>query len=344
MKQWLWALALAFGAAHAVPVSDALERPALAVQRPQGTVLLGAALAASRIVAVGERGIVITSDDAAATWRQASVPVSVTLTAVRFADARHGFAVGHGGVVLATADGGASWTLVLDGRRIAQLALQAAQASGNADRLKEAQRLVADGADKPLLDLAVIDERHAIVVGAYGLILATDDGGASWIPWMDRLDNPKGLHLYALRREGDSLLVAGEQGLALLSTDAGRSFRRLAVPYAGSFFTAEFTGPQDIVLGGLRGNVWHSTDAGTSWHQVPVPVPASITASARAADGALLLANQAGMVLALRDGAAAVLPGPSLPPLNGLLPLGRKGLLALSLQGAITLPLAGGAR
>lgn len=344
MKQWMWALVLAFGAAHAAPVGDALQRPALSVQRPQSAVLLGAALAGSRIVAVGERGIVAMSDDMGATWHQAVVPVSVTLTAVRFADAQRGYAVGHGGVVIATSDGGAHWTRVLDGVRIAQLALEAAQASGNAERLKEAQRLQADGADKPLLDLALIDERRTIVVGAYGLILATDDGGASWAPRMDRLDNPKALHLYAVRRSGDSLLIAGEQGLALLSVDGGRSFRRLAVPYAGSFFTAEFAGPQDIVLAGLRGNVWRSGDAGASWHQVSVPAPASITASARTPDGALLLANQAGMVFALRHGAAAALPGPSLPPLNGLLPLGAQGLLALSVQGAIAMPAPGAAR
>jgi photosystem II stability/assembly factor-like uncharacterized protein len=344
MKQWLWFLALAVGAAHATPVGDALQRPALAVQRPQSAVLLGAAMAGSRIVAVGERGIVALSDDRGARWQQAQVPVSVTLTAVRFADAHHGYAVGHGGVVLTTTDGGAHWRRVLDGLRIAQLALKAAEASGDAARQKEAQRLQAEGADKPLLDLAVIDERRAIVVGAYGLMLSTDDSGSSWTPWMDRLDNPKGLHLYAVRRNGDKLLVGGEQGLVLLSTDAGRSFRRVTVPYAGSFFTAEFAGPQDIVLGGLRGNLWRSGDAGASWQQVPVTMPVSITASARTSDGALLFANQAGSVLSLRDGVAAVLPGPALPPLNGLLPLEANGLLALSVQGAIAVPPAGGAR
>jgi photosystem II stability/assembly factor-like uncharacterized protein len=176
------------------------------------------------------------------------------------------------------------------------------------------------------------------------VVLATDDAGANWTPWMDRLDNPKALHLYALRRDGDRMLVAGEQGLVLLSTDAGRTFHRLAVPYAGSFFTAELMGAQDIVLAGLRGNVWRSPDAGTSWQPVQVPVPAAITASARGADGALLLASQAGRVLALRDGTVGVLPGPALPPLNGLLPLGPHALLALSVQGAIALPGAGGGR
>ncbi len=336
MKLWFLAAALAANACAAAPVGDALDRPAGAVRRPQAAVLRGATQAGSRIVAVGERGIVALSDDGGATWSQAGSPVSVTLTAVRFADALHGYAIGHGGVVLATIDGGMHWVRVLDGRRIAQVAVQAAQASGDALRLKEARRLEADGPDKPLLDLQVRDARHAVVVGAYGLALATEDGGASWTPWMDRLDNPKALHLYALRRDGDTLLVAGEQGLAMLSTDAGRSFRRLAVPYAGSFFTAELSG-SDLLLAGLRGNVWHSGDGGATWRQVAVPVPASITASTRDANGRLLLAGQAGLVMALHDDTAVPLSGEPLPPLNALLPLGPKGLLALSVQGVFAL-------
>lgn len=320
----------------AVPVAPALDRAAVAVRSGERSVLLGAARAGERIVAVGERGLVLLSDDGARTWRQAIVPVSVTLTAVRFADAKRGFVVGHGGVVMATADGGDSWTLRLDGKRIAQLALQAAKAAGDAAKLQEAERLVADGPDKPLLDLNMIDAQRLLVVGAYGLAFATEDAGQSWVSWMDRLPNPKSLHLYALRRRGDLLLLAGEQGLALLSADGGRSFRPLAVPYNGSFFTAEFTGASGIALAGLRGNLWQSADAGASWKQLPVPVPASITASAMRADGEFLFANQAGLVLALRDGVVVPLGGPPLPPLNGLLPLAGHELLALSIQGAIT--------
>ena len=322
--------------ALAAPVTPALDRPALAVRGGERSVLLGAASAGERIVAVGERGIVLLSDDGARTWRQASVPVSVTLTAVRFADAKRGFAVGHGGVVLATADGGESWSLKLDGKRIAQLALQAAPATGDTAKRQEAERLVADGPDKPLLDLDVIDAQRVLVVGAYGLAFATQDGGQTWAPWMERLANPKALHLYAVRRRGDLLLLAGEQGLALLSANGGRSFRRLPVPYNGSFFTAEFTRASGIVLAGLRGNLWDSADAGESWKQLPVPVPASITASVTRADGELLFANQAGQVLVLRDEAVAPVAGRPLPPLNGLLPLHDHELLAFSIQGAIT--------
>jgi len=314
-------------------VQSALDRPAVSVRAPERAVLLGAALAGERVVAVGERGIVLSSDDAARSWRQAPTPTGVSLTALRFANAKQGFAVGHGGTVLATVDGGQTWTKKLDGRRIAQLELEAAKLSGDPASLKSAERLVADGPDKPLLDLLVLDAQRAIVVGAYGIALATADGGTTWASWRKRLDNPKELHLYAVRQRGETLLIAGEQGLLLLSEDAGKTFKRLSSPYKGSFFTAELPADGEIVVAGLRGNVWRTTDSAANWTQVASPVPVSITASTQRADGTLVLVNQAGMVLGLKDGLLRPLRAAPLPPLNGVLALGDGALLALSIQG-----------
>ncbi|WP_395700164.1 WD40/YVTN/BNR-like repeat-containing protein [Aquabacterium sp.] len=327
--------------ALAAPAGDALDRPAVAVRQVERAVLIGAAQAGPRLVAVGERGLVALSDDGLH-WTQAPTPVSVTLTAVRFADATHGVAVGHGGTVLATSDGGRSWTRKLDGRRLAQIALETARAANDARALKEAERLVAEGADKPLLDLLMLDAQRWIVVGAYGFAFATDDGGAHWASWMPRLDNPKGLHLYTLRRQGDTLLMAGEQGLVLLSQDGGRSFRRVETPYKGSIFSAEFTAANEIVLAGLRGQAWRSADGGASWAALASPMPVSITATALAADGALLAANQAGFVMALRGDRFVPLNRAPLPPLNGLLPRAGAPLLALGVQGVAALDLSAG--
>lgn len=331
----LVAIALAPWTAHAGAVADALDRPAVAARSPERAVLLGAARAGSRIVAAGERGIVIVSNDEAQHWKQASTPVSVTLTAVKFADKDVGYAVGHGGTVLGTADGGQGWKRLLDGRRVAQVMQAAAKASGDAAALKSADRLLTDGPDKPLLDLLVFDAKRVLVVGAYGIALLTEDGGATWNSWRARLDNPKELHLYAVRQRGSRIVIAGEQGLVLQSLDAGASFKRIATPYAGSFFTAELPDDKSIVLAGLRGNAWRSADAGAKWVQLASPVPVSITASAISADGELLFANQAGMILALDGSVLKPLNAAPLPPLNSVLPLQRGHALALSIQGAL---------
>ncbi|MBL0150765.1 MAG: hypothetical protein IPP87_19595 [Ideonella sp.] len=116
----------------AVPF-PALDRPAVQQRTPQRNVLLAAAAAGPRLVAVGERGLVVLSDDGGASWRQAqTVPVSVTLTAVQFIDERLGWAVGHGGVVLRSEDAGQTWRRMVDGRQLAQAALADALARARA--------------------------------------------------------------------------------------------------------------------------------------------------------------------------------------------------------------------
>ena len=316
-------------------VGPALDRPALAVKTPERAVLMAAAQAGGAWIAVGERGIVLRSQDGGEHWRQIASPVSVTLTAVRFADARHGFAVGHGGTVLITGDGGRSWVRRLDGRQLANLLLAQAQARQDAAAIKAAQQLLADGADKPLLDVLVFGPGRALVVGAYGLALATDDNGQTWTSRSDRLDNPKALHLYAARQRGKRIVLAGEQGLALASDDGGQTFRRLTVPYQGSFFTLELPSEHEIVLAGLRGQVWQSPDGGQTWQALALPMPVSVVASQLASDGTLLLANQAGFVLARRGGVAVPLQPNPLPPLTGLAAGSDGRLLALSVQGVM---------
>jgi photosystem II stability/assembly factor-like uncharacterized protein len=326
-------LLLAVTGAALAPVGDALHRPAIRTNQAAHTVLLGAARADQRLVVVGERGIVILSDDQGESWRQVETPVSVTLTGVQFADARHGFIVGHGGTVLATDDGGEHWRRRLDGRRGAQLALEAAEASGHKRAIRAAKLLVADGPDKPLLDLLVINPRRVLVVGAYGLAFYSEDAGQTWRSWIERFNNPGGLHLYAIRRRGERILVVGEQGLARLSEDAGKRFVSLPIPYQGSLFTAELPSEQDVLVAGLRGNIWHSKDAGANWQQLTLPIPASINASTLREDGTLVLVNQAGMVLRGSTASLAPMALPHLPPLSGVLEKPDGGLLLLSING-----------
>lgn len=327
-------------AAVAAPtVGPALDRPAVAARAPERAVLLAGARAGTRLVLVGERGLVLASDDHGRSWQQQPCPTSVTLTAVRFADDRHGVAVGHGATVLTTSDSGRTWQRRLDGRQAATLALEAARASGDAAALKSAERLQADGPDKPLLDVLLLDAQRIWVVGAYGLALASDDGGQRFASVSARLPNPKELHLYAARAQGDTLLLAGEQGLILRSIDGGQRFTRLDVPYKGSFFTAELGAGGSITLAGLRGNAWRSNDGGLTWAQLPCPVPAAITASLPLADGRVLWASQAGLVLAEADGALRPLPAPPQPPINALVQAASGQVLALGVMGVMPLAL-----
>jgi photosystem II stability/assembly factor-like uncharacterized protein len=268
----------------------------------QKTVLIDLARAGDRLVAVGERGLVLLSDDNGQHWRQVAVPVSVSLSAVQFIDANKGWAIGHAGVVLATVDGGEHWVVQLDGRRAAQIELETAKAAeANATdpdaaeaRVQNAQRLVDDGADKPFLAIEFTDAQRGLIVGAYGLALATNDGGVTWHSVMGQIANPMGMHLYAISRQGMQWFLAGEQGYLARSNDDAATFAQLESPYEGSFFTLQSRADGALLVGGLKGRAFMSTDSGASFQRLPVPMPVSFSDSIRLADGQVLLANQGG--------------------------------------------------
>ena len=189
---------------------------------------------------MGERGIVLLSDDAGATWRQASsVPQSVTLTAVRFVSTKEGWAAGHLGVILHTQDGGEHWTRQLEGTAAAGLALYAARKLPPGHERSKAEDnatlLVSDGPDKPFLDLWVALPGEVTAVGAFGVAVRSHDGGKTWESAIESFDDPKGLHLYRMVRATEASYLVGEQGMILASRDGSR-FEPMDSVYNGSLF------------------------------------------------------------------------------------------------------------
>ena len=315
----LLSLALALTAATAQPAEPAprvLAEAALQTPKAQGAAMLAVTRAGSRLVAVGERGTVLLSDDDGTRWRQAAVPVQVSLTAVRFVDARTGWAVGHLGVILKTDDGGEHWTRQLDGVSAAERIVAAAAPSAEEREKKLAARYADEGPDKPFFDIDFADAQHGVAVGAYGLAFATADGGATWTPLVGRLPNPKSLHLYAVRwAAGNQLVIAGEQGLLMKSADAGASFAALASPYKGSWFGLVAARSGTLLAYGLRGKVFRSIDGGASWQAVASGVPVAISAGIELASSALALVGQTGDVLVSRDDGATFQKQPAAAPL-----------------------------
>lgn len=311
-------------AAGPATVPDLLDLPARESARALHSLQLAVTRAGNRLVAVGERGTVLLSDDAGRSWRQStSVPVSVALTDVHFVSATHGWAVGHSGVVLASADGGETWQRQLDGNQAALIirddAKRRADAGeeGAAAALRSAEYLVADGPDKPFLGVRFRDELRGYVVGAYGIALQTVDGGKSWQSLVGQIPNPRGKHLYQIQIDGSSLLIAGEQGALLRSVDGGASFAEIRTPYSGTFFGALELGGDALLAFGLRGNAWRSEDGGASWQQVRLGQPVTVSAGRRLQDGSVLLADESGRLLRSTDGARsfvalAVQPGTGL--------------------------------
>ena len=289
------------GAIASRAVADVLREPALPTARARDAAMLALARTGNRLVAAGERGLVLFSDDGGHAWTQARVPVQVSLTALRFVDERTGWAVGHLGAILRTDDAGARWTLQLDGVRAAQIRLDAAIAAGGEPAIARARQAVEDGPDKAFFDVDFADHRNGIAVGAYGMAFATRDGGATWVPLTARLPNPKGLHLYGVRFVGSAVFIIGEQGLLLRSTDGGANYLALASPYKGSFFGL-VASRGVLVAYGLRGNAFRSVDQGENWTPIDTGVPVSLSAAVDLGADGLVLLSQTSDVLISRDG------------------------------------------
>lgn len=292
------------------PVVGPLDRPSMKSLRATTSALLSVARAGKRLVAVGERGHIIYSDDNGASWKQAEVPVSVTLTKVKFVTSKNGWALGQSGTVLHTDDGGETWVKQLDGIEAAQLVLESAKRNlevgkGDPEKLKRelsnAQMLVDDGPDKPFLDMYFLNQNTGLIVGAYNLAFLTEDGGVTWQPWLDNVENPRALHLYSINKAGKNLYAAGEQGLFLRAPDGDLTFNAISTPYDGSYFGLLPLKSGELLIFGLRGNAFISDDQAATWKPINTGATLAITAAIELRDGTLVLTTQSGTVLVSDD-------------------------------------------
>jgi photosystem II stability/assembly factor-like uncharacterized protein len=265
--------------AHAAPQDELLaESGSVGAVTVQRMLLTDAERVGQRVVAVGDRGYILLSDDQGKTWRRAKAPAAPLLTAVDFLDDQAGLAVGHDSVILATRDRGETWT----------------------------QAFAAPAEQRPLLDVLFMTRDTAIAVGAYGAYYESADGGRSWTP---RKVVPDDKHLNAILEVGDGgLVILGEAGTILVSSDAGKTWTAVASPYKGSLFGGLVAADNSIVAFGMRGRIFRSTDKGRTWKAVDNASAASLMGGDRLPDGALVVAGAAGTALVSRDNGQSFVP------------------------------------
>jgi photosystem II stability/assembly factor-like uncharacterized protein len=334
------------GVLHAaeVPVfQDPLDTPALPRNHVSERPLMAAARAGKRLVAVGLRGMIITSDDEGATWKQSRVPVQCDLLAVQFPTDAEGWVVGHDGVVLHSSDAGTSWEKQIDGRDEEDLFKHFYAQPGIVDAklLPDIKTSIdsnfRSGPSLPLLDVWFEDSQRGYAVGSYGMFIGTVDGGKTWEPWLHRIDNPQGLNLNAVHGIGGEMFIAGEQGLVYKLDRAKGYFRKSASGYAGSFFGIAGDPAGDSILAfGLRGVVYRSIDHGVSWKAQPSPADSTVTGGAFSPGVPdFVLVTEVGEVFTT-DAAASGYQRVAVErpmPLTGVLPLDRGNLLLVGQEG-----------
>ncbi len=281
--------------AQDVERKDPAAGPANIAPLAERSLLLDLAWAGPRVFAVGERGHILHSSDAGRTWIQSPVPASATLTAVYFADEKHGWAVGHVEAILATSDGGESW-------RLAHFE---------------------PGNPQPLLDVAFADAARGVAVGAYGVVYVTADGGSVWsqvpfepeeLPGAEKVatepdemeadvDLGFEFHLNSIARRGPGRMYIGaEAGRLFRSDDDGTLWRELPSPYDGSFHGVLPLDGDALLAFGLRGNLFRSEDGGSTWSAVPTGTTALLNGGAQIDADTVVVVGMAGVILVSRDG------------------------------------------
>lgn len=285
---------------------DPSALPSEILPRASKSLLLDIVKSSGRYFAVGERGHVLRSEDGKS-WTQLKVPTRSALTSITAVDGQL-WAGGHDGVIVHSADGGDSW----QAQRRDPYVLAAGARPTDHDPLQGA----------PVLDIYFSDAKNGIAVGAYSLMLVTHDGGATWTPKQAiaaskapeapaapmqgdifsqedlQLDEESDPHLNAVANAGPGVMViVGERGTFLRSSDGGESWQRLGFPYKGSMFGVIGLGNGHLLAYGLRGNVYETRDLGSNWSKVETQGNASLMGGTALDNGGVVLAGVNGTLL-----------------------------------------------
>jgi photosystem II stability/assembly factor-like uncharacterized protein len=289
------------------------NQPAMHLANPTHAQMLGVARAGSRVVAVGDHGTVLLSDDQGKSWRQArEVPTRVLLTSVSFVGDKLGWASGHWGLILHTEDGGETW------------------------KIQRSDTTV----DQPLFSVHFSDPSNGIAVGLWSLAVRTTDGGATWTPVkFPQLSATEkaGPNIYDLvPAKGNVVYAAAEQGLVYRSGDGGATWALLKTGNKGSFWTGLALPDDSVLMAGLNGKIWRSSDDGKTWSELNSGVSASITDLALGSDGSVVAVGLEGAVVTSKDGTTfTASPRPDRAALTAVLPDGQGAPLLFSKDGVV---------
>lgn len=269
------AFAMASALALTAPAQAAdidVEPSGFAVQAENATskLLLDAAKAGDRLVAVGEFGHIVLSDDGGKTWTQAKeVRSQVALNSVMFVNDKVGFAAGHDATVLKTTDGGDTWRVFYRDTEF----------------------------ENPLLAVHFEDENKGYAVGAFSLMVETMDGGETWKTRPVFEGNPNDYHLNDIyRSKAGTLIIPSEFGIVYRSTDGGASFEEIQTDYEGSFWSGLGLSDGSILVYGMRGNIYRSVDEGLTWQPVEADTQKSFGGGVELDDGTVVLSGLNGAV------------------------------------------------
>jgi photosystem II stability/assembly factor-like uncharacterized protein len=295
-----------YGTVEAVPLADDL----LTLQDRFFDV---ATADGERVLVVGYGGKILVSDDGGEHWRRAGSPTDKALLRIGFADRETGWIAGQDGVVLHTNDAGERWQEQASGIESHLFGLSVRSpasvfACGDRSRWIEStdggahwrsgtvplsdvgmRREIAEAVQEPIYyDVTFLDAETGWMVGDYGNIRFTADGGATWKsqhqsllgqslpgymrPLRDALDLPA-LFRVAMRDRQHGF-ATGVGGVLLETGDGGQRWRivdtAISPRIEAPLLEIAFVGASPLVFGG--GGVALRAEAG-AWKRVDLGLP-----------------------------------------------------------------------
>ncbi len=113
-----------------------------------------------------------------------------------------------------------------------------------------------------LNDVYCISEDTVVVVGNYGTILRTTNGGTQW----NTISCPTTEHLNRVKfADAQTGYIAGEHDTLLKSTDAGQTWQSLNTGYNNNFTAVSCVSADTVYIGGFDELILKTTDGGLSW-------------------------------------------------------------------------------
>jgi photosystem II stability/assembly factor-like uncharacterized protein len=252
----------------AVNPAQAAALDATPTARPHVSLMLGIARIGDRLVAVGERGSVLLSDDSGQTWRGVPTGTQATLTHVTFVGPKTAYAVGWDGTILRTDDAGDSW-------------------------VKQHED---PSQDNGLFAVVGLPDGRALAAGSYGLFYETGDG-KSWTDLHSDTLDPDAHTNALITPAAGRVVLAGETGNVYVSDDAAKTWRHVDFPYQGSLFGALALGADDWLVFGLRGHALRTRDAGAHWTQLDTSTPIGLMGGTVLKDGRVVLVGSGGTAI-----------------------------------------------
>jgi photosystem II stability/assembly factor-like uncharacterized protein len=227
---------------------------------------------------VGKSGTIFHTTDGGKTWVPQKSPIAEPkhLFKVATVNATTAWAVGDWGAVIQTTDGGATWR----DRSLAGLAVERVETPGRM------MQTITD--DVILYDVQFVDPQHGFIVGEFGTLLATADGGEHWrqvvVPTEKTLF---GLH-FTTPAQG---WVVGIDGIILHTDDGGQTWTtQNGLTETGAIEDVSFVeamanpglyavsvrGDRGVVVGD-SGAFFVSDDGGRTWQRRTLPAEYKLT-------------------------------------------------------------------